>query len=69
MCLFSSSLLLRHTSDISIPVNRNFPSMKDVAKHSRFQLFPPSTPTSSNVNSGLEQKLTGNSAPIVDQLC
>ncbi len=50
----SSSMLLRHTSDINIPVKQNFPSIKEVAKQTAFQLFPPSTQTLNNTKNGLE---------------
>ena len=43
--MFSCSMLLRHTSDINIPVKQNFPPIKEVAKQSGFQLFPPYTQT------------------------
>jgi hypothetical protein len=54
--MFSSSTLLRHTSDINIPVKQNFPPVKEVAKQSSFQLFPPFTQTLNNSKNGLEQQ-------------
>ncbi|CAF4005344.1 unnamed protein product [Rotaria sp. Silwood2] len=66
-----SSMLLRHTSDINIPVDRNFPPIKEVAKQSDFKLFPPSTQISNNIQGGLEQQQQSvtNTSPTVDHLC
>ncbi len=70
LSMSSSSMLLRHTSDINIPVKQNFPAIQEVAKQSGFQLFPSSIQTSNNTKGGLEQQQSAtNSAPIVDQVC
>jgi len=45
-------MLLRHTSDINIPVKQNFPAIKEIAKQSGFQLFPPSIQTLNNTKVG-----------------
>jgi hypothetical protein len=62
-------MLLRHTSDINIPVSRNFPPIKSVAKQSEFQLFPPSNQTLGNSNNGLGQQHVTNRTPKVDYIC
>ena len=62
-------MLLRHTSDINIPGDRNFPSVKDVAKQSEFQLFPQ---TRSNVGDNVlsqQQQNVVNASPTVDFIC
>ncbi len=65
----SSSMLLRHTSDINIPVNRNFPPVKDVARQSDFQLFPPSG-QNSGYNASQQQQQNGvNASTTVDHIC
>ncbi len=61
-------MLLRHTSDINIPVNRNFPPVKEVAKQSEFQLFPPIA-RSTSYNGLQEQQQPVNPSPTVDYLC
>ena len=67
--MFSSSMLLRHTSDINIPAERNFPPVKEVAKQSEFQLFPP-IGQNSGYNASQQQQATGtNSSPTVDFTC
>ncbi|CAF2513700.1 unnamed protein product [Rotaria sp. Silwood2] len=63
-----SSMLLRHTSDINIPVDRNFPPVKDVAKQSEFQLFP-STGSNPSHNASQQQQNFINASPTVDYLC
>lgn len=68
-------MLLRHTSDINIPAERNFPPVKPVAKQSEFQLFPPIRQSSSF--DSLQQHQTRQAAsgagmtssPTVDYLC
>ncbi len=68
----STSMLLRHTSDINIPVNQNFPPVKEVAKQSEFQLFPP-TGQNSGYNASQQQQQQqqngANTSPTVDQIC
>ncbi|CAF1537159.1 unnamed protein product [Adineta ricciae] len=66
------SMLLRHTSDINIPVDRNFPPVKEVAKQSEFQLFPPirqSTSLNSLQQQQQQQPTGANPSPTVDYLC
>ncbi|CAF0731186.1 unnamed protein product [Rotaria sp. Silwood1] len=63
-----SSMLLRHTSDINIPVDRNFPPVKDVAKQSEFHLFP-STGSNPSNNASQQQQNVVNASPTVDYLC
>jgi len=66
----SSSMLLRHTSDINIPVDRNFPPVKEVAKQSEFQLFPPTGQNFGYNASQQQQQQSGvNSSPTVDHVC
>lgn len=69
--IFSSSMLLRHTSDINIPAERNFPSVKEVAKQSEFQLFPPTGQNSGYYASQQHQTQAGamNTSPTVDFTC
>jgi hypothetical protein len=65
-------MLLRHTSDINIPVDKNFPPVKEVAKQSEFQLFPPigQNSGSNTLQQQQQQQQTGtNTSPIVDQIC
>ena len=62
-------MLLRHTSDINIPVNRNFPPVKDVAKQSEFQLFPPNGQNSGYNGSQQQQQYGTNASPTVDHNC
>jgi hypothetical protein len=62
-------MLLRHTSDINIPANRNFPPVKDVAKQSEFQLFPPIGQNTGYNASQQQQQNAVNSSPTVDHLC
>ena len=63
-------MLLRHTSNVNIPVDRNFPPVKQVAKQSEFQLFPP-VHNSTNVNAGstTQRSRTQSAGPVVNQLC
>lgn len=67
----SSSMLLRHTSDINIPVDRNFPPVKEVAKQSEFQLFPPVGQNSgfNGTQQQQQQQYGTNTSPTVDQIC
>jgi hypothetical protein len=63
-------MLLRHTSDINIPVDRNFPPVKDVAKHSAFPLFPPNEQNSGYNASQEQQQQNGvHASPTVDHIC
>ena len=62
-------MLLRHSSDINIPVDRNFPPVKEVAKQSAFQLFPP-TGQNSDYNPPQQQpQVQQNQSPTCDQFC
>jgi hypothetical protein len=63
-------MLLRHTSDINIPVDRNFPPVKEVAKQSEFQLFPPTGANSGyNASQQQQQQQSGvNASPTVDHV-
>ncbi|UJR25259.1 hypothetical protein I4U23_006611 [Adineta vaga] len=65
------SMLLRHTSDINIPADRNFPPVKEVAKQSEFQLFPPIRQSTSfdTLNQQQRQATGNNPSPTVDYLC
>ena len=62
-------MLLRHTSDINIPADRNFPPVKEIAKQSEFQLFPPIRQSASMNSLQQQQPTGGNSSPTVDYLC
>jgi hypothetical protein len=62
-------MLLRHTSDINIPANRNFPPVKDVAKQSEFHLFRPSEQSVGYNASQHQQNNVVNASPAVDYLC
>lgn len=65
-------MLLRHTSEINIPADRNFPPVKEVAKQSEFQLFPPirqSTSLNSLKQQQQQQPTGANPSPTVDYLC
>lgn len=64
-------MLLRHTSDINVPVDRNFPPVKPVAKQSEFHLFPPAAHSLSNIQGSVEkqQQSATNPSPTVDQIC
>ncbi|CAF5052520.1 unnamed protein product [Rotaria magnacalcarata] len=64
-----SSMLLRHTSDVNIPVDRNFPPVKDVAKQSEFQLFPSTGSNQGNNAPNQQQQSAVNQSPTVDYLC
>ncbi|CAF0816520.1 unnamed protein product [Adineta steineri] len=67
-----SSMLLRHTSEINIPADRNFPPIKEVAKQSEFQIFPPIRRNSSYNGPQHQQQQQGNgmnASPTVDYLC
>lgn len=64
-------MLLRHTSDINIPAGRNFPPVKEVAKQSDFQLFPP-TGQNSGYSASQQYQTQGsamNTSPTVDFTC
>lgn len=63
-------MLLRHTSNVNIPVDPNFPPVKQVAKQSDFQLFPRINATAAPVNGGSTQRSRTQSAgPAVNHLC
>jgi hypothetical protein len=65
-------MLLRHTSDINIPVDRNFPPVKNVAKQSEFQLFPPigqNPGYNASQQQQQQQQNAFNTSPTVDHLC
>ncbi|CAF3199977.1 unnamed protein product [Rotaria socialis] len=66
-----SSMLLRHTSTINIPVDRNFPPVKEVAKQGNFKLFHPINQTSNNTQdlSKQQQHSAINTMQTVDYLC
>ncbi len=69
--MFSSSMLLRHTSDINIPAEQNFPPVKQVAKQSEFQLFPP-IGQNSGYNASQQQQQqqnVANTSPTVNHIC
>lgn len=61
-------MLLRHTSDINIPADRNFPPVKEVAKQSDFQLFPPAG-SNQGFNASQQQQNTADPSPTVDYIC
>ena len=65
----STSMLLRHTSDINIPVGQNFPPVKEVAKQSEFQLFPPNGQNTGFSGSHGQQQTGTKVSPTVDQIC
>ncbi|CAF0752900.1 unnamed protein product [Didymodactylos carnosus] len=72
------SMLLRHTSNVNIPVEKNFPPVKEVAKHSDFTLFGR---TGRNLGSAAAfggstpslnvpiQPRAASSVPTVDYIC
>ena len=62
-------MLLRHTSDINMPIVENFPPVKEVAKQSEFHLFPPSMEASDKIKIQLEQQPITNPTLTVDYLC
>ena len=64
-------MLLRHTTTINIPVDRNFPPVKEVAKYGDFKLFPSTTQNLNNIQHSSEQQQHPaiNATQTVDYLC